>query len=80
MLENLYIRCQYKDKGCDGVVTLANLEKHEQNCPQLKLEQLEKEIEEIKKRSTRTGNQSITIKVLFFLCFVLFLTAFVIWI
>ena len=40
IVQKLYIRCKNSDEGCDGVVTLEKLDKHEANCPSIRMKGL----------------------------------------
>ena len=47
MIEKLHIRCIHK--GCEAVVTLEQLERHENQCPKMEVEALKSEISQLKK-------------------------------
>ena len=51
VLEDLFIRCHnHKVMGCDAVVTLERLEKHEKNCPKLEFAELAEEYENLQRK------------------------------
>ena len=50
MLEKLYIRCENEGKGCEAVVSLEKLQRHEKQCLALKMEALTKENGELKEK------------------------------
>ena len=47
MIEKLHIRCIHD--GCEAVVTLEQLERHENQCPKMEVEALKSEISQLKK-------------------------------
>ena len=53
MVQKLYIRCENSDKGCDGVVRVENLEKHEVNCPSIRMNSLLKENAQLRERISK---------------------------
>ena len=44
MLQKMYIRCGNVSIGCEAIVKLEDLDRHERNCPHVQLENLKKEI------------------------------------
>ena len=66
MLDDLYIRCKNRDKGCEAVVLLENLESHENMCPQIELLALRAENDQlmtrisIKERRCKCSSKNIS--------------------
>ena len=58
IVQQLYIRCKNSDEGCDGVVTLENLEKHEANCPSIRMNSLLEEIAMLRENMSETSEST----------------------
>ena len=56
IVQTMNIRCGNNGEGCDGVVTLENLEKHEDNCPTVRLNGLLQENTRLQERITQLEN------------------------
>ena len=63
IVQKLYIRCENSDKGCDGVVTLENLDKHEANCPSIRMNSLLKENAQLRERISQLSQPTARIGV-----------------
>ena len=65
MLDSLYIRCKHRDKGCEAVVLLENLDGHQNMCPQIELLALRVENDQLmtkismKERKCKCNSKSI---------------------